>query len=155
MTDMMTAPRPGSATMQGDLWGPRARDYAELQEGHFRPLYESVLRRPEITGAEASLGVVRDRLGGREDRFFATVFLGSGGEEFRLRQSGQNDRCSETDVGHVPRRLQLQRARGTRHSVARRDLAHEIWDLPRLRLAYDRGVAPARLRFPLCYRLSL
>jgi SAM-dependent methyltransferase len=57
MTDMMTAPRPGSATMQGDLWGPRARDYAELQEGHFRPLYESVLRRPEITGAEASLDV--------------------------------------------------------------------------------------------------
>jgi SAM-dependent methyltransferase len=57
MTDMMTAPRPGSATMQGDLWGPRARDYAELQEGHFRPLYESVLRRPEITGAETSLDV--------------------------------------------------------------------------------------------------
>jgi ubiquinone/menaquinone biosynthesis C-methylase UbiE len=57
MTDMMTAARPGSATMQGDLWSPRARDYAELQEGLFRPLYESVLNRSEIAGADASLDV--------------------------------------------------------------------------------------------------
>ena len=57
MTDTMTAARPGSATMQGDLWSPRARDYAELQEGQFRPLYETVLQRPEIAGAEASLDV--------------------------------------------------------------------------------------------------
>jgi trans-aconitate methyltransferase len=57
MTDMMTAARPGSATTQGDLWSPRARDYAELQEGLFRPLYESVLNRSEIAGADASLDV--------------------------------------------------------------------------------------------------
>jgi SAM-dependent methyltransferase len=57
MTDMMTAARPGSSATQGDLWGPRARDYAELQEGQFRPLYESVLARSEIAGAEASLDV--------------------------------------------------------------------------------------------------
>jgi SAM-dependent methyltransferase len=57
MTDTMTAARPGSATMQGDLWSPRASDYAQLQEGHFRPLYEIVLERPEVAGAEASLDI--------------------------------------------------------------------------------------------------
>jgi ubiquinone/menaquinone biosynthesis C-methylase UbiE len=57
MTDTMAAARPGSATMQGDLWGPRAGDYAELQEGQFRPLYESVLGRSEIAAAEAGLDV--------------------------------------------------------------------------------------------------
>ena len=45
MNEPITAPREGSATMQGDLWSARARDYAELQEVQFRPLYESVLHR--------------------------------------------------------------------------------------------------------------
>jgi SAM-dependent methyltransferase len=57
MTDTTTTARPGSATMQGDLWSPRARDYAELMEPQFRPLYESVLARSEIAGAKASLDV--------------------------------------------------------------------------------------------------
>jgi ubiquinone/menaquinone biosynthesis C-methylase UbiE len=57
MTDMTTAAQPGSATMQSDLWGPRASDYAELMECQFRPLYESVLARSEIAGAAASLDV--------------------------------------------------------------------------------------------------
>lgn len=48
---------PGSAPMQGDLWSVRARDYAELQEGHFRPLYESVFQRPELAKARSSLDV--------------------------------------------------------------------------------------------------
>ena len=43
--------------MQGDLWSVRARDYAELQEGHFRPLYESVLQRPELANARSSLDI--------------------------------------------------------------------------------------------------
>jgi SAM-dependent methyltransferase len=43
--------------MQGDLWSRRARDYAELQEVQFRPLYESVLQRPEVAGAGASLDI--------------------------------------------------------------------------------------------------
>ena len=30
-----------SAQIQGDLWGSRAREWAELQEGSFRPLYEA------------------------------------------------------------------------------------------------------------------
>jgi SAM-dependent methyltransferase len=47
----------GSAPMQGDLWSVRARDYAELQEGHFRPLYESVQQRPEIAKSRSLLDV--------------------------------------------------------------------------------------------------
>ena len=34
--------------------------------------------RTDIGGLGCFIGVVRDRLGEREDRFFATVFLGSG-----------------------------------------------------------------------------
>ena len=34
-------PPVGSASVQGDLWGVRARDYAEVQEPTFLPLYES------------------------------------------------------------------------------------------------------------------
>ena len=58
MNETATAPRvTGSAPMQGDLWSARAHDYAELQEGYFRPLYESVLRRPELAEARSSLDV--------------------------------------------------------------------------------------------------
>ena len=57
MNETATASRPGSAKMQGDLWSVRARDYADLQERQFRPLYESVLQRPEIAGARSSLDV--------------------------------------------------------------------------------------------------
>ena len=47
----------GSASVQGDLWGVRARDYAEVQEPTFLPLYESVLARPEIAKAISILDV--------------------------------------------------------------------------------------------------
>jgi SAM-dependent methyltransferase len=47
----------GSASMQGKLWGARARDYAEIQEPALLPLYESVSVRPEIAGAESILDV--------------------------------------------------------------------------------------------------
>jgi SAM-dependent methyltransferase len=58
MTDTaVTTTRPGSAAVQGDLWSTRARDYAELQEVLFRPLYESVLQRLEVANAGASLDV--------------------------------------------------------------------------------------------------
>jgi ubiquinone/menaquinone biosynthesis C-methylase UbiE len=57
MADTHTTARPGSAPMQGDLWSARARDYAELQEVQFRPLYESVVQRPEVAGAGTSLDV--------------------------------------------------------------------------------------------------
>jgi SAM-dependent methyltransferase len=57
MNDAITATRQGTATMQGDLWSTRAREYAELLEVKFRPLYESVLQRPEVAGVGASLDV--------------------------------------------------------------------------------------------------
>ena len=57
MNETATISRPGSAQTQGDLWSVRARDYADLQEPQFRPLYESVLQRPEIAGARSSLDV--------------------------------------------------------------------------------------------------
>jgi SAM-dependent methyltransferase len=47
----------GTAPMQGVLWSARARDYADLQEGHFRPLYESVQRRPELAKSQSILDV--------------------------------------------------------------------------------------------------
>ena len=56
MNDTATSPRvTGSAQMQGDLWNARARDYADLQEGFFLPLYESVQRRPELAESRSSL----------------------------------------------------------------------------------------------------
>jgi SAM-dependent methyltransferase len=57
MSNTATAVRPGSATIQGDLWNVRARDYAELMECQFRPLYESVLQRIEMAGVRAGLDV--------------------------------------------------------------------------------------------------
>ena len=43
--------------MQGDLWSARARDYAEIQEPAFLPLYLDVLRRPELADAGSLLDV--------------------------------------------------------------------------------------------------
>lgn len=57
MNATATSPRAGSAQMQGDLWSARARDFAELMEGLFRPLYESVLGRPELASASSCLDV--------------------------------------------------------------------------------------------------
>jgi SAM-dependent methyltransferase len=47
----------GSAAMQGQLWSARARDFAEIMEVLFRPLYESALARPELKEAKSSLDV--------------------------------------------------------------------------------------------------
>jgi hypothetical protein len=33
----------GTANLQSQLWGARARDWAEVQEGVVAPLYEAVL----------------------------------------------------------------------------------------------------------------
>ena len=33
MTDVATAPRTGTAQIQGELWSARSRDYAETMEG--------------------------------------------------------------------------------------------------------------------------
>jgi SAM-dependent methyltransferase len=39
----------GTAQIQGELWGARARDWAELQEGAFRPLYEAAFDAAKVT----------------------------------------------------------------------------------------------------------
>lgn len=54
---MSTPPATGSARLQGELWSVRARDYAEIQELTFLPLYEDVLRRPELANAGTLLDV--------------------------------------------------------------------------------------------------
>ena len=47
----------GSADVQGELWGARARDWAEVQEPTARPLYEAVLRETGIGPRTALLDV--------------------------------------------------------------------------------------------------
>jgi SAM-dependent methyltransferase len=44
----------GTAKIQGQIWGSRARDWAEVQEGVAIPLYEAVLKRTAV-GAGASV----------------------------------------------------------------------------------------------------
>jgi SAM-dependent methyltransferase len=43
-----TQPTQGSAQAQGELWGARARDYADFQEPQLRPLFEDAIRRTGI-----------------------------------------------------------------------------------------------------------
>lgn len=52
-----TSTATGSARVQGDLWSVRARDYAEIMEPTFLPLYQNVLGRPELENASALLDV--------------------------------------------------------------------------------------------------
>ncbi len=47
----------GSATAQSQLWGIRAKDWAEVQEGMVRPLYEAVLRKAGIGKGTSLLDV--------------------------------------------------------------------------------------------------
>ncbi len=55
----MTTPQAtqGSAATNGDLWGTRARDWAELQEPQHRPFYEDAIRRLGIGSGTALLDV--------------------------------------------------------------------------------------------------
>lgn len=34
----------GTAQINGELWGARAREWAELQEGSFRPVYQAAFK---------------------------------------------------------------------------------------------------------------
>lgn len=47
----------GSAATQGELWGARARDWADLQEPQGRPLFEDAIRRTSIGSGRAVLDV--------------------------------------------------------------------------------------------------
>ena len=57
MTQTATATASGSAKVQGDLWSARARDFADVMEPLFSPLYESALARPELAQARSSLDI--------------------------------------------------------------------------------------------------
>lgn len=57
MSDTITTAPSRSAPMQGDLWSVRSRDYADVQESQFRPVYESVLQRSEVAGVGSSLDI--------------------------------------------------------------------------------------------------
>jgi SAM-dependent methyltransferase len=47
----------GTATLQGQLWGVRARDWAEAQEGLFTPVFEAVLQRACVGAGTAVLDI--------------------------------------------------------------------------------------------------
>ncbi len=47
----------GTAAVQGELWGARARDYADIQEGMTRPLFEAGLRALNVGAGTVLLDV--------------------------------------------------------------------------------------------------
>ncbi len=46
---MATTETPGTAAVHGRLWGARAQDWADIQEGKHRPDYEAVFARLGLT----------------------------------------------------------------------------------------------------------
>ena len=49
--------RPRTADVNGRLWGARARDWADIQEGTVRPVYEEVMDRTRVTSGTRYLDV--------------------------------------------------------------------------------------------------
>jgi SAM-dependent methyltransferase len=47
----------GSSKVQGELWGARARDWADLQEVSFRPLYEAAFAAAKVRAGSSVLDV--------------------------------------------------------------------------------------------------
>lgn len=47
----------GTAEMQGQIWGTRAKDWAEVQEGVALPLYQEILRQTEIGAGKSVLDI--------------------------------------------------------------------------------------------------
>jgi len=47
----------GTANVQGQTWGIRARDWAEVQEGMYAPLFDAVLRKTAVGAGTALLDV--------------------------------------------------------------------------------------------------
>lgn len=54
---MTPEPKPQTSTANSRLWGLRAKDWADLQEGCFRPVYEAVLKRCAVSGGTRYLDV--------------------------------------------------------------------------------------------------
>jgi SAM-dependent methyltransferase len=51
-TEPSNAP-PGTASVNGRLWGARAQDWADIQEGQFRPAYEAVFKQLGLAATTA------------------------------------------------------------------------------------------------------
>jgi SAM-dependent methyltransferase len=49
--------KPRTAGINGRLWGARARDWADIQEGMVRPVYDAVLERTRVTAGTRYLDV--------------------------------------------------------------------------------------------------
>jgi len=49
--------KPRTAEVNGRLWGVRANDWADIQEGTVRPVYEAVLERTRVTAGTRYLDV--------------------------------------------------------------------------------------------------
>jgi ubiquinone/menaquinone biosynthesis C-methylase UbiE len=49
--------KPRTAAVNGQLWGARARDWADIQEGMVRPVYEAVLERTHVGSGTRYLDV--------------------------------------------------------------------------------------------------
>ena len=104
----------GSAQVQGDLWSARAREWADLQEGSFRPLYEAGVRcrqgRPGLgmldvgCGAGLALQVAQER-GAKVSGLDAAP--GSG--RHRPRPLPRRRHPHRRDRGTAVRRRQLRR----------------------------------------------
>lgn len=54
---MTQEPKPRTAEINGQLWGARARDWAEIQEQSVLPVYHEVLKRTEVGNATRYLDV--------------------------------------------------------------------------------------------------
>jgi ubiquinone/menaquinone biosynthesis C-methylase UbiE len=58
MADIMSVElKPRTAAVNGRLWGARASDWANIQEGMVRPVYEAVLERTGVTSGTRYLDV--------------------------------------------------------------------------------------------------
>jgi len=57
MSDGVNTGKPRTAAVNGPLWGSRARDWAEVQEGIARPAYEAVLERTGVAAGTRYLDI--------------------------------------------------------------------------------------------------
>lgn len=54
---MLVELKPCTAEVNGRLWGARAKDWADIQEGTVRPVYDAVLERARVTSGTRYLDV--------------------------------------------------------------------------------------------------
>ena len=89
----------GSAPVQGELWGARARDYADFQEPQLHPLYEDAIQRTGI----------------RPDRTVLDVGWGPGG--FCRLAADARATVTGIDASHAHIEIARERVPGARFDV--------------------------------------